>query len=79
MVMQCKRSEIRLFLMMKRAFILCALSSPSLKTRDLKVGNVRRRLSVFDGQIPLYFTERYIFESSDGENKRTPRGLLKPL
>lgn len=22
---------------------------------------------------------RYIFESSDGENKRTPRGLLKPL
>jgi hypothetical protein len=48
MVMQCKRSEIRLFLMMKRAFILCEISF--MKTRN--VGNVRRRLSVYDGQIP---------------------------
>ena len=48
MVMQCKRSEIRLFLMMKRAFMLCEI----YETRYLKVGNVRRRLSVSDGQIP---------------------------
>lgn len=47
MVMQCKRPEIWLFLMMKRAFILCEIfENPS------KVGNVRRRLSVSDGQIP---------------------------
>ena len=48
MVMQCKRSEIRLFLMMKRAFILCDIFFEN----PIKVGNLRRRLSVFDGQIP---------------------------
>jgi len=34
--------------MMKRAFMLCEI----YETRYLKVGNVRRRLSVSDGQIP---------------------------
>lgn len=48
MVMQCKRSEIRLFLMMKRAFFLCYVKF--MKTRN--VGNLRRQLSVSDGQIP---------------------------
>lgn len=42
-------SEIWLFLMMKRAF-LCYVKL--MKTRYLKVGNVRRRLSVSDGKIP---------------------------
>lgn len=67
MVMQCKRSEIWLFLMMKRAFLLCS-------TRNWKVGNVRRRLSWWSDT-----GGRYIFESSDRENKRTPRRLLKAL
>lgn len=50
--MQCKRSEIKLFLMMKRAFsFLCYVKF--LKKRYLKVGNVRRRLSVSDGKIPM--------------------------
>ena len=47
--MQYKRSEIKLFLMMKRAF-LCYVKL--MKTRYLKVGNVRRRLPVSDGKIP---------------------------
>jgi len=69
MVMQCKRSEIRLFLMMKSFFYV-----KFLKTRNLKVGNVRRRLSWWSDTYG-----RYIFESSDRENKRTPRRLLKAL
>jgi len=48
--MQYKRSTILLFLMMKRAF-LCYVKL--MKTRYLKVGNVRRRLSVSDGKIPM--------------------------
>lgn len=48
--MQYKRSEIKLFLMMKRAF-LCYVKL--MKTRYLKVGNVIRRLSVSDGKIPM--------------------------
>ena len=58
--------------MMKRAFILCDIFFENPR----KVGNLRRRLSVFDGQIP---TVGISLKSSDGENKRTPRGLLKPL
>lgn len=27
--------------------------------------------------LMVRYLRRYIFESSDGENKRTPRGLLK--
>ena len=72
MVMQCKRSEIRLFLMMKRAFILCEIYENPIWY--LKVGNVRRRLSWWSDTYG-----RYIFESSDRENKRTPRRLLKAL
>ena len=34
--------------MMKRAFILCDIFFEN----PIKVGNLRRRLSVFDGQIP---------------------------
>lgn len=36
--------------MMKRAFFLCYVKF--MKTRYLKVGNIRRRLSVSDYQIP---------------------------
>ena len=47
--MQCKRSESGLFLMMKRAFFyVCYVKL--MKTRYLKVGNVRRPVS--DGKIP---------------------------
>lgn len=48
--MQCKRAEIKLFLMMKRAF-LCYVKL--MKTLYLKVGNVRRRLSVSDSKIAM--------------------------
>lgn len=43
-------SEIRLFLMMKRAFFLSYVKL--MKTRNGKAGNGRRRLPVSDGKIP---------------------------
>lgn len=56
------------------AFMLCEIYENPIFY--LKVGNVRRHRYL---TIRYLWSVYYIFESSDGENKRTPRGLLKAL